>query len=225
MRKKYITSLNLVGPFDTIPNEQRKEWKKRYRGAMGRRMTDLALLVGEAIQTYMFTEQDVLIYATTYSELQSVEKFLDSFPSASPLHFQNAIHPAGLLQVLMSRQQPIESIIPLASKEHLVLDGLRTAMSSGAERVYNIVGEESATWLTEPGQSPRMSFAFAIELSSERSEHTIGAIEWQSTALEACHSSQDTIECLRLMAEVQQRKNIQICHPDYGSYHIVFDDF
>lgn len=133
-----------------------------------RRMTHLGLLAGSVLDGLPLGPEDALVYATTFAETRALEDFLSSFPTPSPLLFQTSIHPGGIQQVLIGRQQPIARLWPLAAQKRLVEQALLTALLEPAKRVLLVGGEERGTWMLEHAMASARSFAFATELTSER---------------------------------------------------------
>lgn len=148
--------------------EARERLKEKFpRGAV-RRMTHLGMLLGAALDGAAVGADDAVVYASSYAETRALEDFLGSFPAASPLLFQTSIHPGGVQQVLIGRQQPVARLWPLAGRARLVEQALTTAMLEPAERVWVIGGEERGTWLLEQGMASERAYAFAVELRRER---------------------------------------------------------
>lgn len=148
------------------------------RGAV-RRMTHLGMLLGSALENVALTPQDVVVYATTYAETRALEDFLASFPAASPLLFQTSIHPGGVQQVLIGRQQPIARLWPLAGRLRLVEQALLTAVLETSTRTLLLGGEETGTWLLEQRMASDRAFAFAVELRRE-SAGAVGQIAFEA---------------------------------------------
>jgi hypothetical protein len=132
-----------------------------------RRMTHLGLLIGAALDGTPLGAQDAVVYASTYAETRSLEDFLAGFPAANPRLFQASIHPGGVQQVLIGRQQPVARLWPLAGRARLVEQALLTALMEPAPRVALIGGEERGTWLLERHLASDTSFAFATILTHE----------------------------------------------------------
>jgi hypothetical protein len=143
-----------------------------------RRMTHLGLLLGATLDGIALGPDDALVYATTYAETRALEDFLASFPAASPLLFQTSIHPGGIQQVLIGRQQPVARLWPLAGRTRLVEQALLTALLEPAARVVCAGGEERGTWLLEHGMASAQAFAFAAVFTRE-SAGAIGRIARQ----------------------------------------------
>lgn len=132
-----------------------------------RRMTHLGLLLGSTLDGAGLGPDDALVYASSYAETRALEDFLTGFPAASPLLFQTSIHPGGVQQVLIGRQQPIARLWPIAGRKRLVEQALLTALLDPAPRVVIAGGEERGTWLLEQKMASDRAFAFALALTRE----------------------------------------------------------
>lgn len=132
-----------------------------------RRMTHLGMLLGATLDGVALTAEDALVYATQFAETRALEDFLASFPTASPLLFQTSIHPGGVQQVLIGRQQPIARLWPLAGRARLVEQAFMTALLEPAPRVVLVGGEERGTWLLDHTMASARAFAFAATLNGE----------------------------------------------------------
>jgi len=132
-----------------------------------RRMTHLGMLLGSALDGVVLAPEDAVVYASSYAETRALEDFLASFPQASPLLFQTSIHPGGVQQVLIGRQQPVARLWPLAGRARLVEQALLTALLEPAPRVVLLGGEERGTWLLEQGYASDRAFALAAGLTRE----------------------------------------------------------
>lgn len=132
-----------------------------------RRMTHLGMLLGSTLDGVAVTPEDAVVYASSYAETRALEDFLASFPQASPLLFQTSIHPGGVQQVLIGRQQPVARLWPLAGRTRLVEQALLTALLEPAARVVLLGGEERGSWLLEQGYASDRAFAFAVVLSAD----------------------------------------------------------
>lgn len=150
-----------------------------------RRMTHLGMLIGAALDGATLGSEDALVFASTFAETRALEDFLQSFPAASPLLFQTSIHPGGVQQVLIGRQQSIARLWPLAGRTRLVEQALLTALLEPAVRVALVGGEERGTWLLERQMASPRAFAFAAILTRE-SAGALGRIRFTpgSTAAE-----------------------------------------
>jgi len=142
-----------------------------------RRMTHLGMLLGSALDGVALTPDDAVVYASSYAETRALEDFLASFPQASPLLFQTSIHPGGVQQVLIGRQQPVARLWPLAGRARLVEQALLAALLEPAARVVLLGGEERGSWLLEQGYASDRAFALAAVLGREAAG-AAGRISW-----------------------------------------------
>lgn len=140
------------------------ELKKRLPGRQARRMSGLGVLVATALAEFTLNRDTVVIYATTYTESRALESYLESFPHASPTHFQTSIHPGGIEQALILNQQAVAALYPLAGQHDILSQALALAMLEQREDVIIIAGEERGTWLTEAGVASDRSFVLALRL-------------------------------------------------------------
>src|SRR3569833_3405079 len=124
----------------------RDRMREKFPRAALRRMTHLGLLLGCVFVGVLLVFVDAVVYATTFGETRALEDYLQSFPTPSPLLFQTSIHPGGVQQVLIGRQQPVARLWPLAGRSHLVAHAVQTAALETAERVVLLGGEERGTW-------------------------------------------------------------------------------
>src|SRR3954469_15124915 len=132
--KRFIHHLRVERPAASeTAAEARERLKEKFPRASLRRMTHLGLLLGAALEE-TFSPDDALVYASSYAETRALEDFLSSFPAASPLGFQTSIHPGGVQQVLIGRQQPIARLWPLAGRARLVEQALQAALLEPAPR-------------------------------------------------------------------------------------------
>lgn len=147
--------------------EARERLREKFPRSALRRMTHLGLLLGATLEGVALSAEDAVVYATSYAETRALEDFLSSFPAASPLLFQTSIHPGGVQQVLIGRQQPVARLWPLAGRARLVEQALAAAVLEPARRTLVLGGEERGTWLLEHGMASVRAFAFALALTPE----------------------------------------------------------
>jgi hypothetical protein len=194
MMHRFIHHLRVEQPAATeTAAEARERLKEKFPRAALRRMTHLGLLLGSTLDGVALTPADALVYATSFAETRALEDFLASFPAASPLGFQTSIHPGGIQQVLIGRQQPIARLWPLAGRARLVEQALLTALLEPAARVVLAGGEERGTWLLEQNMASDRAFAFGGVLSGE-SDGAVGRVAFEPAAGladEACPSLAD----------------------------------
>lgn len=165
MPERLITALHTEDPGLEEPAATRARLKEAFPAGAARRMTQLGMLVGSALQRLGPGPDDAIVYASRFGESRALEAFLDSFPAASPTLFQTSIHPSGMQQGLITRQLPIGEVFPIAGSPGQVAQALLAAMLAPAPRTLFCGGEERATWLTERGAASDRTFAFALALS------------------------------------------------------------
>ena len=161
--------VELPEPGETAAGARSRLADKFARTAL-RRMTHLGLLIGSVLDGVKLESEDALVYASTYAETRALEDFLTSFPEASPLLFQTSIHPGGVQQVLIGRQQPIVRLWPLAGRTRLVEHALLTALLEPAARVAIVGGEECGSWMLEKSMAAGRAFAFATLLNCDAAD-------------------------------------------------------
>ncbi len=168
MTERFIHHLKVELPApDEIAAGARVRLADKFQRNALRRMTHLGLLVGSVLEGAPLGPEDALVYATTFAETRALEDFLLSFPAASPLLFQTSIHPGGVQQVLIGRQQPIARLWPLAGRTRLVEQALVTALLEPASKVALVGGEERGTWMLEHAMAAARPFAFAAVLTRD----------------------------------------------------------
>ncbi len=176
MIERFIHQLavELPAPGETAA-EARVRLAERFPRTALRRMTHLGMLLGASSHNFALGAEDAVVYASTYAETRALEDFLRSFPAASPLLFQTSIHPGGIQQVLIGRQQPLARLWPLAGCRRLVEQAFLTALLEPAPRVAILAGEERGTWLLEQGVASGEAFAVGLLLGRE-SEGRVGRV-------------------------------------------------
>jgi hypothetical protein len=166
--ERFIHHLGVERPPDSeTAATARERLREKFPRAALRRMTHLGLLIGSTLDGVALTPDDAVVYATTFGETRALEDFLLSFPTASPLGFQTSIHPGGVQQVLIGRQQPVARLWPHAGRARIVEQALLSVLLEPAARVALVGGEERGTWLLEAGQASARAFAFAALLTRE----------------------------------------------------------
>lgn len=168
MLERFIPALSCSDVGAEDPSVTRERLKDRFPRGATRRMTQLGLLVGAALEELRPGPDDAIVYASSFAETRALEAYLDSFPTPSPTLFQTSIHPSAVQQAMIGRQQPVREFFPVTGRAHLVAQALQTAALSAAPRVVVCGGEERGTWLLERGVASDRSFAFAFALSAER---------------------------------------------------------
>ncbi|MGZ0654592.1 hypothetical protein ACWPKS_03205 [Coraliomargarita sp. W4R72] len=156
--------------------------KAEFPGRSARRMTRLGMQLSHVLRQLEICTDYSLVYATTYSETCTIEKFLDSFPFPSPQAFQTSIHPGGVEQFLIQNKQSITEFFPLAGMDDLLLRALDTVLLCSGQKIILCGGEERGTWLADDGVSSETNYAWGLELQRSPSPESIGRISWQGLA-------------------------------------------
>lgn len=167
MPERFVHAYRVIDLAPATEAVELAELKKRLPGRQARRMSPLGVLVTTVLADFPVTRDSVILYATTYTESRALEAYLDSFPHASPTHFQTSIHPGGIEQALILNQQPVAALYPLAGQQDLLSQAMALAFLEDRENVIIVGGEESGTWLTEAGVASDRSFAFALQLQRQ----------------------------------------------------------
>ena len=170
MVERYIQTLSTAEASTEDLAATRERLKDRFPRGSTRRMTQLGLLIGTALDELSPRIDDTVVYASSFAETRALESYLDSFPSASPTLFQTSIHPSAVQQALINRQHPIGEFFPLTGRVHLVAHAVQTALLSPAPRVLFCGGEERGSWLLERGAASDRSFAFAVALTTSATD-------------------------------------------------------
>lgn len=204
MLERYFQAISVADPRDEDPAATRERLKDRFPRGATRRMTQLGLLVGAALEELSPRPDDAIVYASGYAESRALEGYLDSFPSASPTLFQTSIHPSAVQQSLIGRQHAVEEFFPLTGRGGLVAQAIQTAMLSPAPRVLVCGGEERGTWLLEQRAASDRTFAFAFALSRERS----GALA--RVALEPAEKSEGELSLAAFFDALAARRSLDL---------------
>ncbi len=165
MLERFITALHTEDFPLEEPVATRERLKDHFPKNATRRMTQLGLLVGAALEPLAPAEDDTIVYASGYAETHALEGYLDSFPAPSPTLFQTSIHPSAVQQALIARQQAVREYFPLTGGAYLPAQALQVALLADTPRTILCGGEERGTWLLASGLSSPRSFAFALALS------------------------------------------------------------
>ena len=115
-------------------------------------MTTRGLMLGAALRDFSIEADDAVIYVTTFGETITLARYLESFPTASPLLFQTSIHPSAIEQVLINRGCPVRELTPLAGQPDLSAHASLAALLTPGERVLLTGGEEIGSWMRQAGE-------------------------------------------------------------------------
>ncbi len=167
MIRRYVMRAAAEGPFDgATPDERAREWTKNFPPNAVRRMTKLGLMLGATLRDFPIEPDDAVVYVTTFGETITLARYLESFPTASPLFFQTSIHPSAIEQVLINRACSVRELTPLAGQPDLGAQAALTALLTPGDRVLLTGGEEVGSWMRQLDAASNVGFAFALELGS-----------------------------------------------------------
>lgn len=164
MNNRYITAVAARPPVQELSEDERKALRKNFKPLAARRFTELPLLIGELTKEASTSVQDEWIFASEFGGARSLEKFLESFPTPSPTHFQNSIQPGPLDLVNVTRRQPARQLVPLIGGETLFAEALLTALLSPASVVQVVGGEEFGAWSSDHKLGSATTFAYYLRL-------------------------------------------------------------
>lgn len=167
MLERHIQAVSASDAGFEEPAVTRERLKEKFPRNATRRMTQLGLMIGAAIEEVGPQPGDAVVYASSYAESRALEAYLDSFPTASPTMFQTSIHPSAVQQAMITRQLPVREFFPMTGRRHLVAQSVQAALLADAPRAVLCGGEERGTWLLEKGYASVRTFAFALALTTE----------------------------------------------------------
>lgn len=176
MLERYIQKIHTNDAGIETLAQTRERLKGAFAPGATRRMTQLGMVVGSALNKLEPQADDSLVYATTFAESRSLESFLDSFPTASPTLFQTSIHPSGAQQALIGRQRSLGEVFSHSGVEQMPAQSLLTAMLAPAARVILCGGEERGDWLVNYYSAQDRTFAYALALTREPGEAPLGRL-------------------------------------------------
>ncbi len=193
-----IKAIEFVDWGSDFAADARARRKADFPGRSARRMTHLGMLVGLCIQKLDIKKEVPIIYASAFGESESLEKFIDSFPQASPALFQSSIHPSAVEQGLISRKQPVDRFYPITSYTNLLGQALENCFLLGEKDVILLGGEERGDWLCPFRLASDISFAFGMRLS--RAGEGVGSL-WidrsKKAEMEGCIGLTEGIDAIK----------------------------
>jgi hypothetical protein len=165
---------------DDAGAETQAQTRERLKGSFApgatRRMTQLGMVVGAALNKLDPAADDTLVYSSTYAESRSLESYLDGFPSASPTLFQTSIHPSGAQQAMIGRQRSLGEVFSHSGMGQMPAQSLLTALLAPADRVLLCGGEEHGDWLVNYYSAQDRSFGYALALTREPGSAPLGRL-------------------------------------------------
>lgn len=199
-----VNAFVIDGGSDTTA-EARAKYKEYYPGRTARRMTHLGMMAGICLKKSDTDQKTPIIYASAYAESKSLETFIDSFPEASPLHFQCSIHPSAVEQALIPSKQAINSFYPVTSDFNLAGQAIETAHLAQSDSTIVVGGEERGTWLNQHKLASNDSFAFCLQLA--RGREGVGTIQFIP---EESTLSGPPVDLIQLAKAIKSRENLKI---------------
>ncbi len=177
--KRSITHLAVADPCRELDPERRKHLRKLFNPLASRRMSDLSLLIGEVTAGAEPGHRDEWIYASRFGGTQSLERYLSSFPTPSPLYFQNSIHPGAFDLVSVARRERSGMLTPLCALDTLVADALLAALLVPTDTVAHLVGgDEYEPWSSGHGWGAIETFAFYLRLEAGSPAAALGELSF-----------------------------------------------
>jgi len=176
MLERFIQNIHTDDAGIEMLAETRERLKSSFALGATRRMTQLGMVVGSAINKLEPLATDTLVYASTFAESRSLESYLDSFPTASPTLFQTSIHPSGAQQALIGRQRSLGEVFSHSGVEQMPAQALLTAMLAPAARVILCGGEERGSWLVDFQSAQDRTFGYALALTREPGPAPLGRL-------------------------------------------------
>lgn len=159
-----ITAVHVVDDADWLVADARARYKAEFPGRTARRMTHLGMMATLCLRKLTVQRTTPVVYGSAYAESESLEKFIDSFPEASPALFQTSIHPSAVEQGLIPGRQAVDRFYPVTGDFNLAGKALENCIVLADSQVILIGGEERGTWLREHGLANESSFAFGLSL-------------------------------------------------------------
>lgn len=193
---------------DGLVADARARYKAEFPGRSARRMTHLGMMVTLCLREMQIEQTTPVIYTSAFAETESLEKFIDSFPQASPALFQCSIHPSAVEQALIPQQCALDRFYPILSDENLPGKGLENCFLLGEDSVVLVGGEECGTWLGEAGRASATSFAFALQLKrSVEGDGGLGRVTIEHARLD---ESVEAMDLAAFAVALERRESIRV---------------
>ncbi|MGE9293006.1 MAG: hypothetical protein ACQKBW_05285 [Puniceicoccales bacterium] len=219
MIKRFITHLAVAEPSRELDPERRKSLRKLFNPLAVRRMSDLSLMIGEVTNGVEGGKHDEWVYASRFGGTQSLERYLGSFPTPSPLHFQNSIHPGAFDLVSVARRRRSGMLTPLCGLDSLVADALQAALLVPADTVVHVVGgDEFEPWSSGQGWGGEMTFAFYLRLEAGVSSGAMGELSLSPND----HNDASVPELPAFHAALSDRQPLDFYQPERGVFRLTW---
>jgi len=172
-----ITAVHCLKGGDGLVADARGQYKADFPGRSARRMTHLGMMVSLCLRELGVSRNVPVVYASAFAESESLEKFIDSFPAASPALFQTSIHPSAVEQALIPTQTAVDRFYPVSSDVNLAGKALENCIVLSEDEAILVGGEERGTWLCEHGMASERSFAFGLRLARGEATGALGRLQ------------------------------------------------
>lgn len=208
----------VVGPTPDAAEARVEAHRDTLPRSQGRRMNPLGLALDLALEGDLPAAGEPTIFITRSATCRALEEFLKSFPHPSPLSFQNAIHPAGIEQCLVPKHAAIGELIPVADDG---VSGMAAALRvtfHAPGKIRRISGgEERGTWLREIDAAPGETFAWALTLTDEAEEGTLGTI-----SRDASSEEESPLTTRAFATAIAERKPLRFGLPGFGLFTLTW---
>lgn len=181
MFERNIAFIRTDDPGPEEPVATRDRLKGRFPPGSVRRMTQLGMLVGSLLNEVSDLSETPIVYASEFGETRALEGYLESFPNPSPTLFQTSIHPSGVQQGMIARQQAAAQFLPIAGSPTMIGQAVLAALLTRAPRVVLCGGEERGTWLLPHHACSERTFAFLLVVTSEPASGAAGRLRLSPT--------------------------------------------
>lgn len=219
MIKRTLTQVAVAEPCRELDPERRKRLRQLFNPLAARRMSDLALLLAEATAEAKYGPRDEWIYASRFGGTQSLKRYLSSFPTPSPLHFQNSIHPGAFDLVSVARRQRSGMLSALCGRDSLVSDALLTALLVPNHRVAHLAGgDEYEPWSSGHGWGAEETFAFYLRLEAEPGAPALGELTF--TPGGEAEASEPDLPAFH--AALGERRELHFAVPQRGAFRLLW---
>ncbi|MFP4202948.1 MAG: hypothetical protein ACLFS4_01285 [Opitutales bacterium] len=208
------------GPIDDAPEETLDAFKSELGPKLARRMSPMALLLSGLLHRLPRRPAEAVYFGTTYSDTSSLEKYLDTLPAASPLFFQNSIHPGPLIQAFTAVGEPVPALFPFAGKKTLVFDTLLAALLAREEERLCVFSEARATWMTAEHIAAGETFAFAIRLAASPENALFRLVFNRGKTGGVPGKGRQPEDAFALMESLRRQEPVRLEHPTHGSIEI-----
>ncbi len=174
--RRYIHAVEALEPVETLDPEMVRAYRKNFPAMTARKLSHLPLMLGQVTREAAIGPDDELLFVSEFGGVQALEKFLASFPAASPIGFQNSTQPGPASLVLVARRQAVRLFTPVVGADGMV-NALMLALLADPGPLHLLGGEEHGAWLTEEQLGSSSAFAFYLKLSDEP-EGALGSLSW-----------------------------------------------